>query len=188
MRFWTRATTLHLAAAGFWLAAILFVGLAAALAFPVMKDLNPTLPGFSGYPDDHWIIAAGYVTNPLFGVLRVVQLACLAVCGVTFLLTVRKTKGRVLSGVRAILLVLTLGAVIFDIAVLSPRMQGELAAFRDAAQAGDVALANAHRSAFDADHPLGRRLLEGGALCVLGLVVTGWIASGHKRTGTEGDG
>ena len=181
MRIRAVAGALHMATAGFWLASIVFVGIAAAMAFPMMKDLAPTLPDFVGYPDDHWIIAGGYVTNPLFGVLRVVQITCVTICGITLLMTIREHRGKWLSLSRVILLIAALGLVIFDIAILGPRMQGQLSAFRDAARAGNVEAADVHRAAFDADHPVGRRVIEGTALCALGLVITGVAAVGRPR-------
>ncbi|MEM1423981.1 MAG: hypothetical protein AAGH64_08245 [Planctomycetota bacterium] len=51
---------------GVWAGMLVFVGVAAALTFPLMKRLDPTLAGFEEYSGEHWRLAAGSVMNPLF--------------------------------------------------------------------------------------------------------------------------
>ena len=65
------------------------VGATAAIAFPTMKCLNPTLPGFEAI-GDHWSIAGGHIAQPLFAFIVP---AGLALCVVSLLLALTVARG-----------------------------------------------------------------------------------------------
>src|SRR5689334_8572235 len=53
--------SVHIAVLGVWAGALVLAGAAAAIVFPVMKSLDPKLPGFSKYDGPHWMLAGGQV-------------------------------------------------------------------------------------------------------------------------------
>ena len=172
----------HFATTGFWLAAILLVGLVAGLTFPTLKDLDPTMLRFDAYGEDHWSIIGGYLTNPLFGVLRVIQWVCIAIAGVTLLSQLlHRGRGRLISLLRVVAFLVAVGAVLFDTAVLSGRMQSNLTAFRAAAEAGEIDVANTHRDAFDADHPTASTTLMINAGAVAVFLGAGIASTGRRE-------
>ncbi len=151
--------TLHAAAAGIWIGSVGMVGTLAAIAFPTMKKLNPTVPEFAAV-GDHWKIAAGSVANKMFVVADSVSLACCLICLATlgFGLAIRVKRGReharsALWLFRALVMTIAAGCLAFQLFVLAPRMAANIHTFWDAARAGDVPAATAAQAAFDADHP-----------------------------------
>lgn len=153
---------IHLGALGLWCGATLAVGAAAAVAFPTMRDLDPSLPDFSQLPDGHWSIAAGQVMNPVFHlldwasvVLSGISIATLvigAILGVVRLASV--------SGVlRTVALIGATGVLLISAFVVRPEMDAQLAAYLQAGRAGDVETAFEHKDAFDALHPRASMLI-----------------------------
>lgn len=74
-----------------WLGILLTTGTAAAVLFPAMKELNPTLPGFAGYTGEHWLIAAGRPATSLF---RIYQCASGVLAGLTVISLIVTCSGR----------------------------------------------------------------------------------------------
>lgn len=167
-----------------WLAALLGAGGAAAVLFPTMKRLAPTLAEFGAFPDEHWKIAAGLVGVRLFVLADVVQLG--AACASIFTLIVTRLAGsggasRLTTLVRLVTLASALLLAAYQIMVLGPRMQSNLNAFYAAARSGQVETARAYRDAFDADHPASTRVLGGTLLAVVGaLSATAWGLASRK--------
>ncbi len=174
--FWCMARLRHLAdilqtlCLAIWLGTVLATGAAAAMIFPTMKSLTPSLPAYSAYSGEHWLIAGGAVANRLFVLADAVQLPCavLALGSFAFTLSTRKSAGN-----RGALLLQT-GAIsvatvalAYHLLILSPRMARNLASFWASARAGDNPGALAFKSAFDADHPTASRVLAVIAASVL---------------------
>ncbi len=145
-------------------------GLVAAVSFPTMKELNPTIPAFSAYPTDHWTIAAGSIARRIFDIGAMTQwllagasAAALAVS----IVAARPAHARGLPIGRIVAIVLAIGTLALWRFWLAPRMDFNLDTYWTAAKAGDIATADAHRHAFDADHPVSARMLSFIALFVL---------------------
>ncbi len=151
--------TLHIVALAFWLAALLGSGAAAAVLFPTMKHLDPTLPAFAAYPHEHWKIAAGHAANKLFFLADIVQFAAAFLATVTFALTlfflrILPDRGRSWPlAIRGVSLAAALTAAAYLLLVLSPAMGLDYQHFIAAASAGQVEQADAARAAFEAAHP-----------------------------------
>lgn len=163
---------LHAASLGAWLGMLIVSGAAAAAAFPTMRTLRPTLPGFGVPADDHWSIAAGHVMNPVF--------TGVSIGGVVLSLTalapwVGMSRARRVAAAGALALsVVTLAGVVMPMRVV-------LGAYWEAARAGQVEPAAAAKAAFDALHPWSSRLLGAEALLAAGMLVL--AVRSHARGG-----
>lgn len=151
--------TIHAAAAGIWIGGVGMVGTLAAIAFPTMKKLNPTVPEYAAV-GDHWKIAAGSVANKMFVVADSVSLVCCLLCFATLGLSlfVRVKRGpqyarSALWMFRSLAMTVAAGCLAYQLFILAPRMAENIHIFWDAARAGDVPTATAAQAAFDADHP-----------------------------------
>lgn len=186
MRSVTRCSeTLNLIALSLWAGALIGAGGAAAILFPTLKQLAPTLPDFAAFPDDHWKIAGGLVGVRLFVLADVVQLG--AACATILALIVTRLAGgtqasRAATGLRLVFMAFAWLLASYQIMVLGPRMQTNLNAFYAAAKAGQVDVARVNRDAFDADHPTASRVLGGTLLAVMGaLAASAWGLSARKE-------
>lgn len=179
------AETTNLVALALWLSVLLGAGASAALLFPTMKGLEPTLASFEAYPHDHWKIAGGLVASRLFLLGDIVQLAC--VCLTLLALIVSALTGGLPAsrGSLALRLLFLCGAWLlasYQIMVLGPRMQTNLNAFYTAAKEGQVEEARAFQAAFDTEHPTSTRVLGGTLLGVFGgLAVSAWSLTGGRK-------
>lgn len=160
--------TLHVLSLAIWLAAVVGAGLAAAVVFPVMKQLDPRLPEFAASPADHWLIAGGHVGRMVFGIADRVQPVCVVAAVVT-LAAITRLRGvsRPWLAVRWTLVSAAGGLAITAGLWLSPRMDEKLLAYWDAARAGNLTEAASNKAAFDADHPKASRVLTMTAGAVL---------------------
>ena len=66
MKAWVRiGETLHVLSLAVWLGTIMMTGVAAAIIFPEMRRLDPSLAIYSKYTGDHWLLAAGHIAAML---------------------------------------------------------------------------------------------------------------------------
>jgi len=139
--------------------ATLAVGATAAVAFPTMKALDPTLSTFSAWPDPHWPIAAGDIANRLFRMLDWFSMACVAVA----VLTLFPRTGRPPRSIGSILSVVAIFVLIDVVATnwiwVRPTMHRHLEAYWSAARAGEVEVGRSARAAFDRMHPIASAML-----------------------------
>lgn len=175
--------TLHAAAAGIWIGGVGMVGTLAAIAFPTIKKLNPTVPEFAAV-GDHWKIAAGSVANKMFVVADSVSLVCCLVCLATLGLglSIRVKRGReharsALWIFRTLAMTVAAGCLAYQLFILGPRMSENVHVFWDAARAGEVAKANAAQAAFDADHPIASNIIVSMFAAAWALLVGALIES-----------
>jgi hypothetical protein len=173
---------LHMLTAILWFTALVGAGLGAAVVFPALKPLNPQLPDFAAYTGEHWRIAAGHVGNRLFAISDAFQLACPIVCTLLLVPAVlgsradgdgSRAKLGVLGIARLLLLAIAVVLGLYQSLILGPHMRETIEAFWAAARAGNMEAAAPLQSAFDADHPKARFVMESSALAVLGVIVTG---------------
>lgn len=174
--------TVHLAAMGVWAGALGMTGAAAAIAFPTMRGLEPTLGVYSAYTEPHWRLAAGHVAARLFFVSDLVQLGCAGLAGATLAALVLGKRvpwpGR-LAAARLLVMTLILALASYRMFILAPRMDSNLARYREAAAAGRMDDAATSQGAFSADHPTASNVLTGTFVLVMaGLVIGAWQATG----------
>lgn len=180
------AETVHLTTLGLWAGAVAMTGAAAAVLFPTMKKLNPSLPDFAAYPTDQWVIAAGFPASRLFTILDIVQMTCALLVGFTALILLfacRLPIKRASSMLRLLALVALFGSLGYNILVLAPRMNVNLAGFYEQAEAGNVEQADAFRAAFDADHPVATYIMATTLLCALAALLFGLWSYGSIGEG-----
>ncbi|MEM0915299.1 MAG: hypothetical protein AAGK09_11900 [Planctomycetota bacterium] len=170
----------HMTAAGLWLGVAVGTGAAAAILFPTLKELEPTLATYPDYTGEHWRLAAGHVAARLFAFSDVVGFFCLMLAGLTLCIiaatrqvwiqTPRITLARLSSLGLAIL------ASGYNIFILAPRMNGNLDDYWTAAAAGDNEAALAAQQAFMADHTPASNTMAAVAIAALALTMTGAMA------------
>lgn len=188
MPIWRKlADALHTAALGVWLGVVLMSAAAAAVIFPTVKALDPSLPGFAAYTGDHWMIAAGRVADRTFAVSDAAQFVCALLAGLG--LVVRRPIGDAAwrtarSALRITFLSGAITALAYQLFVLAPRINANLQAHWTAAAAGDNATAQTQRAAFTADHPTASATLAVIAtLVAVCLGLAAWPGSGPGYVG-----
>ncbi len=145
-------------------------GVAAAVAFPMMRNLDPSLPSFESV-SDHWLIAAGSIMARIFNIAATIEGAALIVAALALMISIsiaKAPKNRIALFIRVGLLALTMAIYIHYRAVLTPRMNGNFSSFLAAAQDHDTETAQTFREAFGADHPTSSKEL--GAIGLLSLL------------------
>jgi hypothetical protein len=179
-----RASTLesvHAAALGFWLGAIILAGAAAAILFPTMHSLDPRLPAYSGYSGPHWSLAAGTVANRIFGVAGVMELFAAAVALASLIaLVVSRSLPRWLAALR-LLLALAIAITFLLRLIPGARISAELIAYEAAARAGNSALAEQHRQVIAAYHPMATTFLGVTAALILSALVVTLVSTVRDR-------
>lgn len=183
---------LHTLALAGWLGAVGMSAAVAAVVFPAMRELDPTLPGYAAFDGSHADLAAGFVQNRVFLLADVVQFGG-ASLGLATLLAMlvwgALPMKSLLNGVRLTIFCLALTLLSYWIFLLAPRMQTDLDAYWNAAAAGDTTAAQTAKASFDKDHPTASRLLGGIGLSVAAsLVLTSLSATaapGMVRTDSD---
>lgn len=172
--------TVHLTFAGLWLGSLVMTGVAAAVIFPVVRDLNPYLPDFAEYTGPHWRIAAGKVAAQIFLISDTIQLGCIIICGLTLgaiVITVEGWQRPIATSIRLIALFCAIGVMTYSFAFLGPRMNTNMVEYWAAAKAGDNEAAATFQAEFDKDHPTATKLMIGSFLCALLLTSSGALAA-----------
>lgn len=166
---------------GLWLGMLLAVGAAAAVAFPTMKHLNPTLADFAAV-GDHWSIAAGSIFQPIFAIAMKAFLGFAFVAMLLTFASVRgmKTPQRLLTFVAVVVTLGVSGAGVY----IEHKMSSNWRQFTAAARAGDAATAMPHRVEFERMHPVASGLLKGETLlvaCTIAILLFGCRAKSQAE-------
>jgi len=179
--------TIHLAALGIWLGALVMTAASVGLTFVWMKQLEPTLGAFAGFEGDHANLGAGFITARLFWFNDIVQFVCallvFATLGAGLALWIRRSASGV---IRTIAVGLAMALVSYWLFILSHELKGHLVAYWQAASAGDDQAAARAKAAFDPLHPWATRVMGAQAVLVLISLVSGcWSALGSPRAADE---
>lgn len=180
------AETVNIAAQGIWLGAIGVSAAAAAVAFPTMRALDPTLGAYAAFPGEHWPIAAGEVMFKVFQITDMIAVVCavLVVGSLVAAIVTGRLPLRRLSVMFRVAMTLAIVAVLsFNMFVLMPRMVHNVGEFWSAARAGELERAGEYRVLFNNDHPNARKLSETLMVFILvSMVATGAsMTDGRKR-------
>ncbi len=156
-----------------WFGCMAMTGIVAMIAFPTLRDLNPTLPGFAGYAGEHWSIAAGHVMRKVFLVNDAVQLVALVGCSLIMGLQVtvmgqRRERGA--NALRGICLFALMCSTAYYLLALSTRMDANLQEYWTRAAAG--ADGAGFKAAFDKDHVVAENILKFNLFMLLGLILS----------------
>lgn len=176
--------TLHLTALGVWAGALFGAGVAAAVAFPTMRDLEPVLGAYPAYTGEHWMLAAGRVAARVFVITDIAQFACalLAIAGFALATWAGDRRRSWLRFFRAAALGAAFLLVSYHLLIQAPRMDRDLRAYWDAAAAGDNDAALIHQEAFSRQHPNASRTMTATFVATLASLGLGaWsLADGRK--------
>lgn len=182
--------SIHMAALGIWLGALVITAASAAMLFPTMHRLEPSLPAYALYNGPHWLIAGGQIVSRMFLACDVAQIACLLTAGITLgvsIMWLGLSQRRVSTFLRVALLLLVLGVLAYRLGFLEPQMTQNLRAYWTAAAQGDNEAAAKFKAVFDAGHPVQSRLLGLTAALVLALIGAAvWSVAQTDRPETAG--
>jgi small-conductance mechanosensitive channel len=157
---------------------VLVAGATAAMTFPTMKALDPTLGAYSQYSGEHWRLAGGEIASRVFLFADAVQFVCAALTAAStaFLAIDQVRRGRSMHmAARVLTTGLTLAIFCYAFFVVAPRMAVALKAYRAAAARGDLAEAEIHQAQFAAMHPTASALMIATAAGVLiTLILAAW--------------
>ncbi len=177
--------TVHLTALGIWLGAIALAGAAAAVAFPTMRELEPTLAPYAAFPGDHWPIAAGEMLFKVFQISDLVALVCVVLIAGSLIGAIvagRLNINRLSVKLRIALSAAMVIIVAWNMFVLMPRMVYNVGEFWTAAKAGDTERAGEYRVLFNNDHPTSRHVSETLMIFILiSMVSTGASLTEKKK-------
>lgn len=166
------AETVHIASLGVSLGVLVVAGVTAAVTFPTMHALDPHLPGFAGYSGPHWLIAGGHIAQRVFSITDSVQIGCLALILLTFLIAAsRPDQSRALLLSRSVILSGLVGVALYRLVLFNPENTRNLMVYWDAARAGDASAAESAKNAFDSSHPVSTRLMAVTASLLLAAIV-----------------
>jgi len=182
--------TVHLSALGVWLGALGLTGVAAAMAFPVMRDLEPTLGAYDAFPREHWPIAAGEIMIRVFQISDLVAVVCCTLAAGSLglsLIAGKLSLGRFWSRLRILLVVGLVAIQSWAVFALAPRMAHNAGEFWAAAKSGDVERAGEYRMRFGADHPTARRVSQTLVVVILATIVAAGatLAEPRRRGGAS---
>lgn len=167
--------TIHLLALALWIGAAAMSGVVAAIVFPTMRTLDPTLGAYPDYTGDHSVLGAGNIAGRVFLVVDMVQFVCAALALGAFIVMLilgysLNTLTRVL---RSVILCVALGILSYHLFVLMPGMHDDLRAYWDAAAIGNNSTADAHKDAFLALHTTASRSIGATTMAALLAFVLG---------------
>lgn len=167
------AQSVHLAALGVWCGVVAGAGIAAAIIFPTVRDMDPTLGAYPDYTGDHASLAAGRLAGRIFLVSDTVQFVCgfLVLASLIAMLLTGYALRTPLRVVRSVLTLATLGLLSYHLTLLMPEMAGHLSAYWDAAAQGRTDTAEEARRAFMSMHGHAAGVLQGLTLATLACLL-----------------
>jgi len=156
-----------------WLGSVAMSGVVAAIVFPLMRRLEPTLGAYSSYEGDHATLAGGLVASRVFFTVDAIQFVCASLALATIVLLVAtgyslNTMSRVF---RMIFLCMTLALLSYHLFFFMPSLTQTLNGYWDFAAAGNTAQADVFKDRFLASHGMASNLLGGLTLMVLVNIV-----------------
>ena len=154
----------------------------AAITFPRMKSMDPTLPGYGQYDGPHWSLAAGWIAEGVFDIGFVVAGIAIALCiiAVGGLVALRRVSG--VPIVRLGLVVVLTALFCTHVGWLQRRMDQAAEEYRSAAASGDNETAAEAKAQFDQLHPTAADLIGAATFAGLALfAVAAWQAGAPRR-------
>lgn len=171
------AQIVHLVALSVWLGSVAMSGVVAAIVFPLMRTLDPTLGAYPDYQGDHAMLAAGRVASRVFFVVDSIQFVCASIALLTIVLLVAtgyslNTMSRVF---RVIFLCMTLALLSYHLFLFMPSLEQTLTGYWELARQGETALADQFKDRFLESHSSASRILGGLTIMVLiNIILAGW--------------
>ena len=178
----------HLIALAVWLGSVAMSGVVAAIVFPLMRKLVPTLGAYPNYEGDHALLAAGRVASKVFFTVDAIQFVCASVALGTLAMLIAmgyslNTMARVM---RVLVLCMTLALLSYHLFFFMPGLTQTLNGYWDFAAAGNTAQADVFKDRFLESHSMASNLLGGLALMVLiNLALAAWTLTATPKAGEK---
>ncbi|MCP3906154.1 MAG: hypothetical protein GY715_21225 [Planctomycetes bacterium] len=170
---------IHAFALILWIAALVSAAVAAMNVFPITDSMSFVLERYAAYPaDEHGRIAAGRIMEGVFFTVDMLQFVAAPLALLTLLAQLTVFRGpwrRPAHLVRGACIVLAAALFAGHAMMLAPKMNADLRAFWEAAEAGDVDRAHEHRAAFNRRHPKADIILRVNLLLVAAAAVAGTV-------------
>ncbi|MEX0875910.1 MAG: hypothetical protein WD114_00485 [Phycisphaerales bacterium] len=168
-----------------WLGAVAMSGVVAAIVFPLMRELDPTLGAYPGYAGDHALLGAGRIASTVFFTVDSIQFACgfIALATLAVLVALGYALNTLARVFRLIVLCMTLGLLSYHLFFFMPGLQETLQGYWTYAAEGETVRADAFKDRFLESHGTASRLIGSLALMVAVNIVIGvWtLTAGPKH-------
>ncbi len=174
----------HLVALSIWLGSVAMSGVVAAIVFPQMRTLEPTLASYPDYEGDHSLLAGGLIASKVFLAVDFIQFVCAALALLTLSIMIFagyqiNTIARLL---RLMVLCATLALLSYHLFLFMPQLTLTLTGYWDFAAAGDTAQADQFKDRFLESHSSASRILATLTIAVLiNLILAGWTLTAPKK-------
>lgn len=160
-------------------------GVVAAIVFPLMRRLEPTLGAYTSYEGDHATLAGGLVASKVFFAVDAIQFVCasFALGTITLLVATGYSLNTFARVMRVLFLCMTLALLSYHLFFFMPSLTQTLNGYWDFAAAGNTAQADVFKDRFLASHGTASNLLGGLTLMVLiNLVLTAWTMVAPEKS------
>jgi len=178
------AQIVHLASLSVWLGSVAMSGVVAAIVFPMMRTLEPTLGAYPDYAGDHALLAGGSIAWKVFFVVDFIQFVCgsLALFTLATMMASGYSLNTVARVLRVIVLCTTLALLSYHLVIFMPGLQKHLSAYWSLAQLGDTAQADQFKDRFLESHTMASRILGTLTIAVLiNLILAGWTLTAPQK-------
>ncbi len=178
---------LHLLSLSIWLGSVAMSGVVAAIVFPLMRRLEPTLGAYGAYEGDHATLAGGLVASRVFFTVDTIQFVCasLALGSIALLVAMGYSLNTPARVMRVLVLCMTLALLSYHLFFFMPSLTQTLNGYWDFAAAGDTAQADLFKDRFLASHSMASNLLGGLTLMVLiNLALAAWTMTANSQGAT----
>jgi len=184
----------HIVALSAWFGAVGMSGVVAAVVFPAMGKMQPTLGAYPGYEGDHALLAAGLIAGKVFLIVDTVQFVAAAVALGSFvtMIVAGYSLNTLVRVLRSVVLLATMGLLSWHLFMLMDAMSKNLRSYWDFAAAGNTEQADVYKNAFMSMHETAANSLKGLMLSTLVcLVLAIWtgvrIGTVESASGTDAD-
>ncbi len=174
----------HLVALSIWLGSVAMSGVVAAIVFPLMRTLEPTLATYPNYQGDHAMLTGGLIASKVFFTVDFIQFICasLALASFATMIVTGYHINTIARLLRIMVLCATLALLSYHLFIFMPQLTLTLNGYWDFAAAGDTAQADQFKERFLDSHSAASRILGTLTIAVLiNLILTGWTLTAPKK-------
>lgn len=178
------AQIVHVLSLSAWMGAVAMSGVVAAIVFPLMRKLEPTLGAYPKYEGDHALLAGGRVASSVFFAVDTIQFVCalLALATISLLIVLGYSLNTLARVFRLLFLCMTLALLSYHLFSFMPGLQETLAGYWHFAEIGDTAQADAFKDRFLESHAMASRMLGALTLMVMvNIVLSVWTMTAKVR-------
>jgi hypothetical protein len=178
----------HLVALAIWLGSVAMSGVVAAIVFPLMRKLEPTLASYPNYEGDHALLAGGLIASKVFFTVDFIQFVCasLALATLVIMIVSGWSINTIPRLLRVMVLCATLALLSYHIFIFMPQLTLTLQGYWDFAAKGDTVQADQFKDRFLESHSAASRILSTLTIAVLiNLILVGWTLTAPKKDSTQ---